>query len=494
MAKGTKARIVLLAAIGILAVGMITGILVAAGMFRSDKVEAMQLFVQAPERLFRSSVREYVGAGEMADNFLHKGGMADIKMSDMQIDTTLLKKYLLGEEAGQGAAATVPGLLLRGVDWQDFALEWNMRYHMASGRTSNAVILSREEEEISLIQCQDEDEKWFALPELLEGKVFHTTKEEWKEIQEQHGGISMMAKVEGKDVMAFCSDFAAYLTGSAGEIQKNISCEKMRKAEAASWGDTGYILVIPKDTVNSLLGDLADILDEQEKETFHVAGQRVAAWTVSQDIEWKVFGRDGNLCRIEGDVPVQGERYHVTMDFEGKEGDSTATVEIRGNAGEEEGVLTIQLSDKKGEKCKTTTDIQFLMGDKRVAHAAFHEEVTPDSGAYRMGGSLALLEQEVCAVSAEGSIKDLEQGTGASYILDDVKIMLGGSEVAELAADVRVASREGNLEPPKGQMVEITSDTTEEEMEPYTLELRGKLKNKLSKMGLPGTLLMEGLL
>ncbi len=494
MAKGTKARIVLLAAIGILAAGMITGILVVAGMFRSDKSEAMQLFAQAPERLFRSSVREYVGAGEMADNFLHKGGMADIKMSDIQIDTSLLQQYLLGEEAGQGAAATVPGLLLRGVDWQDFALEWNMRYHTASGRTSNALTLSGKEEELSLIQCQDEDEKWFALPELLEGKVFHITKEEWMEIQEQNGGVSMMAKVEGKDVMAFSSDFTAFLLGSAGEIQKNVSCDKMRKAEAASWGDTGYNLIIPKDTVNSLLGDLADLLNEQEKEAFHVAGQRVATWTVPQDIEWKVFGRDGNLCRIEGDVPVRGERYHVTMDFEGEEGDSAVTVEIRGNAGEEEGVLTIQLSDKKGKKCKTTTDIQLLVADTRVVQAAFHEEVTPDSGAYRMGGSLTLLEQEVGAVLAEGSIKDLKQGTGASYILDNVKITVCGSEVAELAVDVRVASREGSLEPPQGQMVEITSDTTEEEMEPYTVELREKLKDKLPKMGLPGTLLMEGLL
>lgn len=494
MAKSTKARIVLLAAIGILAAGMIAGLLVAAGMFRSDKVEAVKLFAQAPERLFRSSVREYVGAGEMADNFLHKGGMTDVKMSDIQMDTSLLRKYFLGESAGQGTAATLPGLLLQGEDWRDFSLQWNMRYHMASGRTSNEVTLSREEERVSLIQCQDEDEKWFALPELLEDKVFHITKEEWMEMQEQNGGISMMANVEEKDVMAFCSDFAAYLTGSAGEIQKNISCDKMRKAETVSWGDTGYVLLIPKDTVNSLLGDLADLFNEQEKEAFHEAGRRVAAWTVSQDIELRVFGREGNLCRIEGNVPVQGEMYQVTMDFEGDRGDSAATVEIRGNVGEEEGVLTIGFSDKKGKKCKTTTDIQLMVAGARVVQAVLHEEVAPDSGAYRMDGSLAFQEQEVCAVLAEGSIKDLRQGVGASYILDHVEITVGGSEVAELAVDIRVASREGSLEPPQGQLVEITSDTTEEEMEPYTRELRDKLKNKLSKMGLPGAVLMGGLL
>ena len=68
--------------------------------------------------------------------------------------------------------------------------------------------------------------------------------------------------------------------------------------------------------------------------------------------------------------------------------------------------------------------------------------------------------------------------------MDDVKVSSGDSELISMAMNLRFASKEGSLEPPQGETVEITSDTTEEQMEQYKKEIQSNLREILSKMEL----------
>lgn len=72
MVKSKKTRIILLVAIVAMAAALTAGIMALAGVFHSDKAEAVKLLAQMRERLSWSSTSEYVGADEITGNLLDR--------------------------------------------------------------------------------------------------------------------------------------------------------------------------------------------------------------------------------------------------------------------------------------------------------------------------------------------------------------------------------------------------------------------------------------
>lgn len=480
MVKSKKNRIVLLVVIVAVVAALTAGIMALAGVFHSDKAEAVKLLAQTRERLSWSSTSEYVGAEEITGNLLQKGGSVDLEMSQIQFDANELARFLVGDNSVE---ANFLMALFGNLDWSDYVLELNTQFDIDSGRTSNTMMLSKGENRISVTQCEDEDEQWVALPELMEGKVFHITKEESGIIKGKTEDAGKK-QLEEKDVMTCFSDLKEAVSENIYSLQESITCDKIRKKDLESKGDAGYILIIPKDTINSLLTDLTDVFKKQKNEIFQEIGQNVESWSASQDIELKVYGEDNILRRIECAIPVSGETYELVISFEGEKGDSSVTLTVGGMVKDVPVSVAIKMSDKKEEKCENTMEMTVTADGQQAACLKLNETVTPESGQYHLDGSVELMDNVPYRITADGSIKDLKQGICASYILDDIKISSGDSELINMAMSLRIASEEGSLEPPQGETVEITSDTTEEQMEQYQKEIQSNLREILSKMGL----------
>lgn len=480
MVKSKKTRIILLIAVVAVAAALTAGIMALAGVFHSDKAEAVKLLAQMRERLSWSSTSEYVGAEEIAGNLLQKGGSVDLEMSQIQFDANELASFLVGDNSVE---ANLLKALFGNLDWSDYVLELNTQFDIDSGRTSNTMMFSKGENRISVTQCEDEDERWVALPELMEGKVFHITKEESGIIKGKTEDAGKK-QLEEKDVMTFFSDLKEAVSENIYSLQESITCDKIRKKDLESKGDAGYILIIPKDTINSLLTDLADVFKKQKNEIFQEIGQNVETWSASQDIELKVYGEDNILRRIECAIPVSGETYELVTSFEGEKGDSSVTLTVGGTVKDVPVSVAIKMSDKKEKKCENTMELTVTADGQQAACLKMNETVTPESGGYHLDGSVNLMGNERYRITADGSIKDLKQGICASYILDDVKVSSGDSELISMAMNLRFASKEGSLEPPQGETVEITSDTTEDQMEQYKKEIQSNLREILSKMEL----------
>ena len=313
--------------------------------------------------------------------------------------------------------------------------------------------------------------------------MFNITKEESGQIEGETEDAGKK-QMEEKDVMTFFSDLKEAVLENIYSLQESTTCDKIRKKDLESKGDAGYILIIPKDTINSLLTDLADVFKKQKNEIFQEIGQNVGTWSASQDIELKVYGEDNILRRIECAIPVSGETYELVTSFEGEKGDSSVTLTVGGTVKDVPVSMAIKVSDKKEKKCENTMELTVTADGQEAACLKMKETVTPESGEYHLDGSVGLMGNELYRITADGSIKDLKQGICASYILDNVKVSSGDSELISMAMNLRLASKEGSLEPPQGETVEITSDTTEDQMEQYKKEIQSNLREILSKMEL----------
>jgi hypothetical protein len=265
-----------------------------------------------------------------------------------------------------------------------------------------------------------------------------------------------------------------------------------------SKGDKGYILRIPADSVQTFLDGFSKILSEQENQEIRTIGETISAWTLSQDIEIKVYAEKDSLSEVDLSLSAGGETYQAVLALEEEDESSSAALTISGNVSDVPMSLTIERTDSRGDKYETATDITVLADGEQTVHTEWSETVVPESAVYKLKGSVTQMGQDTFTIEANGTIKDLKQGVCASYILDDVRILENSSELVSMAMELRVSSRESSLEPPQGETIELTTDTTDEEMEQYTEEMQSKLGEILSRMNLTsavfsGAFLMGGL-
>lgn len=494
MGKGTKVRIILIAVLVAAAACTTIGVMAHSGLFQSDKTEAMKLLYQASEQLTWSATDDCIGSKKMAGELLKEGGQLDISISDLTPGDGLWKEILGSSDGPTSFFKTGAGVAAGWEGISDYIFNWNQTIDTGSGRTSNAVSIAKGEEKLSYISCQDEDEDWIALPELLEGKVFHVTAKEKNDMFGEH--ISGNNSTDVKDALSFLRDFESFLVESSVEMQKEISFDKipsasLRETELNYIWDEGYEAVIPKDTVNAFLQDFAEMLQKQE--IFAALGERAKSWSVAQDIILKIYSQEGKLGNIETEIPIAGKMFAFSLDFSTDEkGNSLVTFFCKGKIEGEAFTLAIKKSDKTKGTCETAFDIELLEGEKSLIHLVSREQVSPDNGAYQMSINWEDAEDNKYSIRAKGSIKDLKKGSCVSYILDDVKISAGDAELFTMALKYRLAAGSTEVVPPAGDTIEITSDTKDEDMEQYRTEIMKNLNDITSRMGMLGSLFSDG--
>lgn len=499
MGKRTKVRIILIVVLVAAAACTTIGVMAHSGLFQSDRTEAMKLLIQASEQLTWSATEDYIGSKKMTGALLKEGGQMDVTISDLTPGDGIWKE-ILGSSAGSSSDGLstfmTPGAGMA-ASWgriSDYTFNWNQKIDIESGRTSNAVSIAEGEEKISYISCQDEDENWIALPELLEGKVFHITAKEKSNMFGEH--ISGNNSTDVKDALSFLRDFESFLVESSVEMQKEISFDKipsasLRETELNYIWDEGYEAVIPKDTVNAFLQDFAEMI--QKREIFASVGESAKNWSVAQDIILKIYSQEGKLGSIETEIPIAGKMFSFSLDFSTDEKEkSLVTFFCKGEIEGEAFTLAIKKSDKTKGTCETAFDIELLEGEKSLIHLVSREQVSPDNGSYQMNINWDVEEENKYSVQVKGSIKDLKKGSCVSYILDDVKISAGGAELFTMALKCRLAAGSTEVVPPAGEMVEITSDTKDEDMEQYRTEMMKNLNDITSRMGMLGGLFSDG--
>jgi hypothetical protein len=497
MNKNKKARVVIILIMLAVIAGIGAGVFALIGVFHSGKTEALELLAQMPEKFFQSSVAEYVGGEEINAAFMENGGTVNMKFSDLQIDETTLTQLFTGEsvQSSEFAGKSMMGTVLSDMlSVSDYALELNTQYDLDSGRTSNSAAVSKGDEKISVILCTDEDEEWISLPELIDGKVFHVTGDERKKFRKESEGLEESGRPTGKQMVTLFSKLKSYVAEQMTGIRENISCEKMTKRNLEPKGDSGYLLVLSQDTVNSFLNGFSDILTDEENEYFQTIGQKMSDWKVDRDIEIYVYGENGNLQSVEFTVAAAGEEYPAAFSFESEDNHSSSVFNISGVISETPMCLTVKCTDETGNNCKTTAEISITADEEQILHTNWTETIVPDDDTYKLQADVSFGGNRSFAVEASGTIKDLKAGVCVSNILDDVKISMNDKELAALAVDASISSRDSSLEIPQGEIVELTTDTTDEEMEQYTNELQKNLQAVLSKMGLSDIALLGGLM
>lgn len=489
MGKGAKVKIFLIVALVVAAACTTIGAMAFGGIFQSDRTEALKLLLQAPEKLTWSAADDYIGSQTMTREFLKKGGQMDVSISELTPGDGIWKEILGSTDGPSSYFKTGVGIAAGWEGISDYTFNWNKKIDIGSGRTSDAVSIAKGEEKISYINCQDADEQWISLPELLEGKVFHVTAKEKSDMFGEHisdGGGNM------KDVLAFLQDFESFMAENSAKIQKEILFDRLKKDELYHIYDTGYEAVIPKETANEFLHDLTEILQKQEKEIFDEIGEHTKTWSVSQDITFRIFGEDGRLGRMEAEIPIDGEMFEMSVDFTGEKGDSAVTFFCRGKIDNDPISLLVKKSDKTKETCETAFDIELSEGETSLTHLVCKEQVSPDNGSYQMNINWEDAEEHKFNIRAKGSIKDLKKGSCVTYILDDIEVSSDGAELFTMAVKYRLASGSTEVVPPVGDTIEITSDTKDEDMAQYKTEILKNLQGILARMGLLGGLFSGG--
>ena len=494
MGKSTKVKIFFIVALVVAAVCTAIGVMAHSGLFQSDRTEAMKLLLQASEQLTWSATDNYIGSKKMTGELLKEGGQFDISISDLNPGDGIWKEILGSSDGPSSLFRTGAGVAAGWEGISDYTFNWNQKIDNSSGRTSNAVSIAKGEEKISYISCQDEDEDWIALPELLEGKVFHITAKEKSDMFGEH--ISGNNSTDIKDALSFLQDLEAFLIESSVEMQKEMLFDKipsasLRETELNYIWDEGYEAVIPKETVNTFLQDFAEMLQKQE--LFASIGESAKNWSVAQDIILKIYGEEGRLGSIETEIPIAGEMYDFSLDFSTDEnGKSMVTFFCKGEIGGEACTLAIKKSDKTKDTCETAFDIELLEGETSLLHLVFREQVSPYDGSYQMNINWDDAEGNKYGIRAKGSIKDLKKGSCVSYILDDIEVTSNDAALFTMAVKYQLTAGSTEVIPPAGDTVEITSDTKDEDMEQYRTEIMKNLNDSISRMGMLGNIFSDG--
>lgn len=490
-------RVILVVATGAVCLAAVAAFLVFAGVFHSDKSEAADLFLQASKRLMWSSIDEYVGTKEMTDGFVLKGGSVAAEMSGIHLDADAMSDagVLPGTEQGEdllSASGMYTKALLNSLDLSGYTFGVSMRANNKWESRLDTVKIEKGDNKITLIRSQDEGGVYFALPDLIGGKVFHTSKEEYGKLFEEAETADEKDResLDEEDIMALYSSLQECLGDQAKKIQEDMACEKMRKKDLHGKGDNGYLVSFSKELTDSVFSSIAAVFCEQNTEITRQIGQYLESVHPDGSVEIKLYEKADTICLLEFTFSVFGVPVKGTLTFEGEKGDSSAVLEAVCEIDEVPFSALVKITDKKGKQYENVFTAEITAEEEKFFSLEQRQTLVPDENRYQLELSAKDGQKELFGLSADGSVKDLKQGICVSYILDQVKIRFAGEKVCSASMNLRLSCEEGEIEPPQGEVVEITAETTDEEMEEYRTEMQNNLIRTLSDMKLIST---EGL-
>lgn len=464
-----------------IAVFFAVGAMAYNGFVKPDRREALRLLAQIPERISWSAQNDYIGTGEMLEKYLDEGGQVDVSVSDIT-PGDILGKSLTGGEGPTEIFPAMPGMLSIWESLSEYTVGWNKKFDMDSGRTSQAVMLSKGGEKMSVIRCQDSTDLWVALPELLDGKVLHAKTGELGGILGEGSGAEEQKE---RDFLNFFREIKVFLAEESVKAADQISFDKLKKSEEWSYvWDSGYTLQIPQEYVNSFFQRLSDLLCEQNQEVLQLLGEKVRGFSVARDITLTIYGEDGKLCQLETDIPIKGNAFKVTIAFTGEKDDSSISLLAQGEWEGELVSLMAKRLDKKKNVYETNTEIEIAVADETVSKLTCSEKISPNDASYQLDIGLDAEGQKSYQVHAKGAVKDVKKGVSASYVLDDLWISSGDEELMSMETRIQFLAGDQEISPPQGEIVEISPDTEEEDMEVYKREITENFSKKMARMGI----------
>lgn len=471
--------VLIVAAAGVIA-ALMTGILAIAGVFQSDKSKALELLMQAKDRMTWSSTDDYIGSQQLMQNMMQKGSSQDFAISNLEFDLG----ELFGGDTG-GDMSGLSGMFMFPSDLSKYEFDINTQYDAESGRTGSTIMLSKGDNTIGMTGCVGDNEQWFSFPGLLDGKVFHMNDTEKDGDTPDEGSRTF----NQKNVYSLLSDMKEFALSKGKSLSESMTCEKIKKRDLGDKGDTGYRLTISKEDAEAAWQEFAQVLKKQTDDLFPEIGESFAQRHVLRDIEIRVYGKDDALCRIETAYPIDGEENVFVLEFSGEKEEAKISFTWKPAEGDLFS-FAAELTDKAGEKCEKTFHLTIEEEKETVAQITVSESLVTDTGDYEANGELKFGDTDPVKFSAHGSVKDLKPGTCVNYVFDDVSISVGDTEMVHMALKMKLASLEGNLEPPLGEMIEVSGENASEELEPYLEELQSNLQTAITKMDLPGSFLM----
>lgn len=442
--------------------GATAGILALIGALGPSDADVLELFSQIPDRTGWSSVDDYTGRRTVLDTFADQGGSLNVKLSDEN-----------------------------GYNW-----EYERMYDVENERTGSTIAVSRDEEEISFIRCMDKDEMWVALPELFEGRVFHMNTGNEEDIQSQPGtasgssvtasGITASRKITGE--LEVVRALKSAIQDGISDLSGKMEVEDAQRNLLKNNENRGYCIHIDKDGVNELIGNVAEILNGQEYDPV----KKVEEWLarlrlhVPTDAVVYLFARKDTLTRAELTLTTNRGTYLLTMKFAGEKGASSAVFRLSGKNDEKPFSMTFKKTDKKKDgNCQTECRFQWNLSKKQICSLRTSEKIGSTDASYRFRGTLEWKKTgKKYDLKADGKIKDLKMGSCVSFILDDVRLHDGDRVILATAARISLDSDEGSLEPPRGEEIEVTSDTPRQQLQAYEDEIKENARNKLKNIGM----------
>lgn len=465
--KKTGKIIALVVAIVLVAAATTVGVMAATGVFKSNKAKAFELLNQAADKLSWSATGEYVGTSELNESWSEKGVSTNVQISNLQLDSSLelddleLSKYTLGMDAQHDTKNT---------------------------KTSAVISLAKGDSKLSMNYYVDSEKIAFTLPELINGKVFKMNLDDMKDSMAENE----MPEVNPATLQKFEEDCLDFVKEELEKIHDEITCETLTGDKA------GYKLTIPKATMDEVMNDLVTFMTGQEdmvnfinsyvaKMTYKLKEDgsaesttefdlmstlKMAAATVSQytqDFDFNVYGENGSLTGLETSAAIEEVPVTVSLEFDGEKNNSTVTLKAGVNYDGQDVGVTLTKKDTKADTCVSEFALDVTAAGLSIGTLKLTETINPSDNSYSLDGSLNAMGIEMGSLTANGSIKDMKQGSSVNYVLDDVSLTVDGIKYISFAMDVKMGVLENSsIEPPQGEEVEFKDSTS---LEQYSEEI-----------------------
>lgn len=471
--KKTGKIVALIIAIVVVALGVSVGVMAATGVFSSGKSKAFDLLAQAPEKLSYSSMDEYIGTKEITKEMLEKGGQVGFKISDLTLDSSIAPSDL---------------------DLNGFSAEVSAKSNKSENQNRMSVSLEKGGSKLSLDMYADKEKAVLSLPELVSGKVF---KLDYEAIKKAAGSVYQTATAS-PEMEKFSEDLQEFFEDEIKKVKDDITCEKL------SGDKEGYKLVIKKESMDTVMNDFVEFLNEQdsivtsintyvqalmirngEMQTFDLISEvkkivaQVSQYT--QDFAFEVYGKDGELTGIATTYMVEMIPIKASVDFEGEKGNQTVTMKVMAEQNGQEAGLTMIIKDTKADIYEHNLSLDVSAGGYSAASLTIAESFNPSDNSYAFDESAKADGSEFLKLTAKGAIKDLKQGSYADCVLDDVSVSVNGVEYVKMALDCKIGVIDGSIEPPQGEEVAVTNGT---EILPYLTEVQTALAKVMSDWGI----------
>lgn len=473
--KGRFEAVILAVVIVVITAAVSVGVMASTGFFRSDKQSALELLAQAPEKLSRSYIDEHMGTQKLMKACMENGSSANIHLSDFK-----LSKEIMEEDAS-------------GFDLSKYEMQIDAQASADGKKASTLFNLSKGDDRLSVVSYTDEDKSCVAFPELSPGKVLTTDK---KKLEESLSGDSYnliksrMEYLTSANYKEFGKAFEEFLKDEVNKVYKELSCEETE--------DDTYCLTVPKSTLDTVFGDFYSFMSEQkdtvdfinayleEEETgdfLTLLKKAVDKLTKeSSDFTFYVKGKGKDLSKVSFDVTLDGDPYSFSMDFEGKE-DCKAKLLLETTQDKEEISVEVVMKDEKAGLLKESIELNLLIDDISFGKFSYTTTIDPKDNKCNMELILNAEAEEVLRMEAEGLVKNLNPGKSVSYEMKKVSLGIDGEQLLTMAVDLTLGTLEGEIEPPKGEEIDMT-DYDDPKAEEFSEELMQNGISLLSKWGL----------